>query len=405
MNRFVERLSEKELQDEIDKTLSPKSISKAKWAVSVFKEWLRHRNSQGIVEGLHVFKTFEEMTKSELDHQLSYFLFETRKKDGSKYPSTSIRDLYQGIGYYIVNILKRDWRVFTDQEFMRARQSLNAAMIAVNKENVQAQGGGPSAPISENSEAILWSSGVLGDETPKQLVRTVFFMIGKFFALRGGAEHRNLVWNRDIQLVQTEFGEALQYTNQFAKNRRGGLNDRHVKPKTVKIFANKENPQRCLLRIFKKYSEKRENIKSEAYYLKPLEKYGQLWYQNMALGHNSLSNMMKSICEQAGLEGRYTNHSLKKTTATCLRHMSEVQRRSHTGNRSSSLSCYETMTDKDFTETSNVLYNNDAQAENSSLTAQVSITTENNIEIHSAPSKKLKIEVDGQQNKIKFTFE
>ena len=35
------------------------------------------------------------------------------------------------------------------------------------------------------------------------------------------------------------------------------------------------------------------------------------WYKNMALGHNSLANVVKTIT--AGLPARYTNQSLRRT--------------------------------------------------------------------------------------------
>lgn len=68
--------------------------------------------------------------------------------------------------------------------------------------------------------------------------------------------------------------------------------------------------------------------------------------------------MMKNIAEAGGLQGRFLNHSLKKTTATQLRGMSEAQCRAQTGNRSSSLQNYEIVNDEDFRETSTVLYGN-----------------------------------------------
>ena len=34
------------------------------------------------------------------------------------------------------------------------------------------------------------------------------------------------------------------------------------------------------------------------------------------VGHNTLGNTVKHLCEKAGIEGHYTNHSLRVTTAT-----------------------------------------------------------------------------------------
>ena len=78
-------------------TMSENSIRKSNWTVNIFKEWLHDRQKNGIFNGLRVFKDFEEMTKSELDSQLQYFVFEVRKK--TKYPATTLKDIFQGIGY------------------------------------------------------------------------------------------------------------------------------------------------------------------------------------------------------------------------------------------------------------------------------------------------------------------
>ena len=46
--------------------------------------------------------------------------------------------------------------------------------------------------ISNDEEKLLWDTGVLNSDTPKGLLRAVFFYNGKCFCLRGGQEHRNL---------------------------------------------------------------------------------------------------------------------------------------------------------------------------------------------------------------------
>jgi hypothetical protein len=46
--------------------------------------------------------------------------------------------------------------------------------------------------ISKEEESQLWSSGVLNVDNPKGLLRSVFYLNGKYFCLRGGDEHRLL---------------------------------------------------------------------------------------------------------------------------------------------------------------------------------------------------------------------
>lgn len=73
--RFANALTPSELDHHINNTISADSLAKVKWAVNVFKEWFKHRQSQGIIKSLHVFKSFEEMSKSELNSQLMYFVY------------------------------------------------------------------------------------------------------------------------------------------------------------------------------------------------------------------------------------------------------------------------------------------------------------------------------------------
>jgi integrase len=37
------------------------------------------------------------------------------------------------------------------------------------------------------------------------------------------------------------------------------------------------------------------------------------WLKKCAMGHNTIEKMMKRLAKVAGLEGRYTNHSLRRT--------------------------------------------------------------------------------------------
>lgn len=45
-----------------------------------------------------------------------------------------------------------------------------------------------------------------------------------------------------------------------------------------------------------------------------------VWYINQAMGKNTLSKFVKTICDKAGVEGWKTNHSARKTTVSSLMH-------------------------------------------------------------------------------------
>ena len=44
--------------------------------------------------------------------------------------------------------------------------------------------------ITEEMEEILWQKGLLGDHSPHVLLNTMVYLIGFYFALRSGEEHR-----------------------------------------------------------------------------------------------------------------------------------------------------------------------------------------------------------------------
>ena len=59
---------------------------------------------------------------------------------------------------------------------------------------------------------------------------------------------------------------------------------------------------------------------STAFYMQPVQKQpadpSRAWYKNMAVGVNPPKNMMTKVSELARLPVRYTNHSLRATSAS-----------------------------------------------------------------------------------------
>jgi hypothetical protein len=141
-----------------------------------------------------------------------------------------------------------------------------------------------------------------------------------------------------------------------------------------------------------------KNAKCGAFYLQAMVNYSdQQWFSDSPTGHNTLSTMVKILCEAAGIEnGNFVNHSLKKTTGSRLKHLSEAQRKGQTGNRSEAQSNYEILNDHDYQETSCALYGQ------YSTSFKV---TEKSVEYSGPSHKKMRVEADGNTNKIVITFE
>ena len=177
-------------------------------------------------------------------------------------------------------------------------------------------------PISEEEEELLWAKGLLGDHSPQALLNTMVFMIGLYFALRSGMEHRELRYNNSqIEVFHRDCERPnLLYTEDSSKNHPGGLRGRRVKRKVVKHHANIDNPKRCFVKLYQKYRDHCPlNPKRNAFYLQPLKKPTEtLLFSREPLGHNKLQHAVNKMSNDAGIEGYRTNHSLQATNATRL---------------------------------------------------------------------------------------
>lgn len=226
---------------------------------------------------------------------------------------------------------------FNDPEFFNFKRSLDSEM-----KRLQSKGLGAkirqAQTLTVEDEEKLWSSGVLGDSNPKQLLDTIIFCNGLYFALRSGQEHRQLRFAQcQIQLVEKEHERPyLKYTEDISKNRPGGLKGRKLKLKEVCHYANLENTKRCFVRLFKKYVSLCPPS-AKAFYVQPLSKPSETcWYSSNPVGHHTITKTMRRICESVGIEGFITNHSLRATAATRLYEagVSEQLIMEHTGHRS-----------------------------------------------------------------------
>ena len=98
------------------------------------------------------------------------------------------------------------------------------------------------AYITEDEEQLMRTKGVLGDTDPNTLLNTLFFLTGKFFALRSGEEHRSLTFDQ-IRVISGSDKERskLQYTSFEEKNYGGGLKHQKLRPKIVEQHDNPSN--------------------------------------------------------------------------------------------------------------------------------------------------------------------
>ena len=90
----------------------------------------------------------------------------------------------------------------------------------------------------------------------------------------------------------------------------------------MRAYKNLEKPERCPVGLYKKYlSHVPDNLPEtdNSFYLRSLSKANsKIWYYRKAAGKKTLGNVVRKIMAKVGFTGHYTNHSLRRSSATKL---------------------------------------------------------------------------------------
>ncbi len=84
-------------------------------------------------------------------------------------------------------------KLINDPEFLKVKNTLDNLMKKRAAECVSEKNKAAD-PITFEAEEELWRQNILGSDNPNQLRDTVMYLIGLTFALRGGKEHRSLMF-------------------------------------------------------------------------------------------------------------------------------------------------------------------------------------------------------------------
>ena len=316
--RFAVPLSDEAVK-EARKAAVPKTTQKdTLWCIRLWNEWRKERNSR-TEEQIPV--DIVALSPAVLQRWLSRFVLEVRKKDSTAYPPDSLYHVICGIMRFIRQNGKPEVDFFKEQAYAEFRATLDAEMKRLKQAGTGSRKR-QAEPLTQKEEELLWKKRILGDHSPQALLNSVFFFNGVCFALRSGDEHRRLRYkDSQIQIIEKPEERAhLIYTEDSSKNNQGGLKGRKMATKEVIHHENSANPARCPVRLFKLYNSLcPKDRPADAFYLQPLKKPREdCWFSVKPLGHNPLNNIVRGMCNAAGISGYKTNHSLRVTTATRL---------------------------------------------------------------------------------------
>ena len=95
--------------------------------------------------------------------------------------------------------LKLDYNICSDREFERCCRFLDETMKRRALDGFQ-KPKRQASKVNEDLEIDLFQRNILGTDDPRKLLQTVYFLVGKFFALRSRQEHRNLSAGVEAQI-------------------------------------------------------------------------------------------------------------------------------------------------------------------------------------------------------------
>ena len=101
-----------------------------------------------------------------MNHQLTCFVLEVCKKDGSPYPPNL------SYSCWLASSSQTEWSEHKDAGFSIFRASLDAEMKPLSRQGIGTNKK-QAEVITEKEEELLWVKGVIGDETPQRFLDTV----------------------------------------------------------------------------------------------------------------------------------------------------------------------------------------------------------------------------------------
>ena len=174
VERFRKPVTDQEMST-LSKGYVPANTKKNNgWAVRVFNEWRAQRN-QSIQEEKCPSDLLEKPNVSKLNYWLARFVAEVRRQDGNPYPPQTIHQLLAALQRVVLEKDPTIPKICNRKEtaFVGLTSTCNSVYRQLHSKGVGTKVT-HTRTFSAEKENLLWTSGVLGCDMPKNLQRTVF---------------------------------------------------------------------------------------------------------------------------------------------------------------------------------------------------------------------------------------
>lgn len=271
----------------------------------VFCQWAEKRGHP---------KNIETLAPDTLNNILQNFYAEINKKDGKDYEPSSLAAMQSSIDRYLRES-SYEYSILNSRHFKGSRDVLEGKARMLREKGMGKKPNKTNS-LTREEEEILWQSGQLGDETPKSIIRTLWWQLTQHFGLRGRQEHHSMRVE-DFKFRRDESGTTyIMFSEGITKTRQSGLHQKN-RLQLPKMFATESD--RCPVKLFRKYLSKRpvELKESGPFYLQPIvNPLTDVWYKKQPMGINSINGIMKDMISNSPLrntEKHLANHSARKT--------------------------------------------------------------------------------------------
>ncbi|XP_071494109.1 zinc finger MYM-type protein 2-like [Diadema antillarum] len=303
--RFLS-LSEVELQSIVDGKDSRRTKDVINHSLSILRAYCEQKN-------IDFSRVTEHSSSPELNTFLRTFYAEVRRGDGELYAKRSMITIRYGLHRYLLKHRQVD--ITKDDAFQSSCEMFNAVLHMLKTE-----GKGVirhKDPITTEDMDKIRQSSAVDPTTPKGLQNKVFLDLMLHLCNRGRENLR--------QMKKDDFAVDKDSANQryvhlvrdmTTKNHRGGADD-DEKSQCGRMYETGESD--CPVASFCDYKS-RLNEKCDAFWQRPkaARPAGNPWYDNMAVGMNTLGNKMAVISSEAKCSRVYTNHCLRATAINKL---------------------------------------------------------------------------------------
>ncbi|XP_067669259.1 uncharacterized protein [Haliotis asinina] len=273
------------------------------WGVNIFRQWLTQHNKS---------TDFEELPTEELSAHLRRFYAEVRTEDGQYYSRSSFIGLRAAIHRRLRSPpYDRNINILQDKEFHSANKVYMGVLGNIKKLGLDSVAH-YEAISPEDLKKIRDSQST---DSRINLQRKVWFDITLGFGRRGSENQRDMTVHSFS--IERDHDGVEYLTLRNTDSTKSPSEKVHGIPR---IYAT--SSRSCPVSAFRKYCSKL-NPQNSAFFQQPRKHAQQLesvWYTLKAVGHNTLSQMMKGISTEYKLSKIYTNHCVRATTSALLSH-------------------------------------------------------------------------------------